>query len=238
MTGLGLWLVLILVMIVPKANRTPKTLLILVPLVTVYFGGAAARSQMDENLLDSVVFSIMVYTLAVGSAVLLLLAHRLAARAWYKTLLAAIGIALGIALVGGLSLGVGSYVMISTSVLMGVMMLATVAGYALGARGYGARRTWRFFALQAAGTFVVSLAGVFVGALILLTVIGGGPDGVAWFIASVVIGGLAMGLIVFLITVPFTILGLTSPFFRQRLILLLTPSSLAAGRSSPSSSEA
>jgi len=216
-TGLGLWIVLILAMALPKANRTPRILLILVPLAVAYLGWLAFRAAMGGNEHDNILFGIMVCTLAVGSAVLWLLAHRLAAGRWYKTLLAALGVALGVALVGGLSLGVESNEMVLAMVFIGAMMIATVLGYALAAWGYRSRRAWRFLMFQAVGTVGAAFVGAFLMVLIVAFIIQGGPDDVAPFLVGVAAGGLVGGLIVFLVALPFAILGLSSPFFRQRL---------------------
>lgn len=216
-SGMGLWLVLIAALILPKANRTPKTWLILVPLGIVSGGWLLVRTQMGGNLPDNVVFGMMVHTLAVGSAVLWLLAHRLPPGMWYKTLLAATGIALGVTIVGGFSLGVESHEMIAATVFMGVMMVATVTGYVLAAWGCRARRAWWFFVFQAAGNLAVSLVGMFLGLLVLVAVLDGGPKSVAQFLAAALGVGLGAGLVTFLIALPFAILGLSSPFFRQRL---------------------
>jgi len=216
-TGLGLWIVLVLAMALPKANRTPRTLLILIPLAVAHVGWLTFRAAMGGNEPDNIAFGIMVYTLAAGSAVLWLLAHRLAAGRWYKTLLAALAVAVGVALVGGLSLGVESDEMVLAIVFIGAMMVATVLGYALAAWGYRTRRAWRFLVLQAVGTVGAAFVGAFLMVLILAFIVQGGSDNVAQFLKTAVLGGLIGGLMVFLVALPFAILGLSSPFFRQRL---------------------
>lgn len=217
---MGLWAVLILAIVGPRANRTPKSLLVLIPLAVVSLGWFIFRSQMGGVSSDNIVFGVMVHALAVGSATLWLLAHRLAAGAWYRTLPAATAVTLGVALVGGLSSGIGSGEMIAALVFTCVMMVATVLGYALAVRGYRTRRAWRFLAWQAAGTIALCFAGVSIMALILLLILGG-PDNIGEVLAAVVPAGLIVGVAAFLIALPFTILGLCSRFFRQRLIRCL-----------------
>jgi hypothetical protein len=227
-TGLGLWVVLILAMALPKANRTPRTLLILIPLAVAYLGWLAFRAAMGGNEHDNILFGIMICTLAVGSAVLWLLAHRLAAGRWYKTLLAATGVVLGVALVGGLSLGVESDEMILAMVLIGMMLIATVLGYALAVWGYRTRRAWRFLVFQAVGTIGASFVGALLMTLIVAFIIQDGPDNVAQFLMGMVLAGLVVGFVVFLIALPFAVLGLSSPFFRWRLLLCLPPQGISS----------
>ena len=219
-TGMGLWAVLILAIVGPRANRTPKALLILIPLAVVSLGWFLFRRQMGGDSSDHIVFGVMVRALAVGSASLWLLAHRFAARTWYKTLLVATAIALGVALTGGLSLGIGSGETVVALAFICVMMVATVLGYALAVRGYRTRRAWRFLAWQATGTIALCFAGVSIMALILLLILGG-PDNIGEVLVAVTAAGLTVGVAAFLIALPFTILGLCSSFFRQRLIRCL-----------------
>ncbi|MEN6575477.1 MAG: hypothetical protein ABFD90_03975 [Phycisphaerales bacterium] len=226
-TGLGLLVVLFLATVVPKANRTPKVLLILAPLAVVLAGWFVFASMMGGTSSDRAMFDVMILTLAVGSATLWLLAHRLALGAWYKRLLAAMGIGLGVALVGGLWFGFGADETIDAMVLSGVMMIAMVLGYALAVRGYRSRLAWRFLLFQAAGNVVACLAGALVCVFVLMFIVANGVGSIHIFLMAAVVGGLITGGIVFLVSLPFAILGLYSPFFRQRLILC-TPSRPAA----------
>jgi len=107
--------------------------------------------------------------------------------------------------------------MVLAMVFIGAMMIATVLGYALAAWGYRSRRAWRFLMFQAVGTVGAAFVGAFLMVLIVAFIIQGGPDDVAPFLVGVAAGGLVGGLIVFLVALPFAILGLSSPFFRQRL---------------------
>jgi MFS family permease len=175
---------------------------------------------MGGNQSDNIQFGIMIHTLAVGSAVLWLLAHRCAACGRRRILAAAMVVALAVGLVSGLSMGIGSGETLIATAFVAVIMIATVLGYALAVRGYHARRAWRFLVWQAVGTVALSLTGVLIVALISLLILGGaGSTGV--FLVFVILGGLITGFIAFLIALPFTILGLCSPFFRQRLIRCL-----------------
>jgi hypothetical protein len=54
-------------MVLPRANRTPRVLLILVPVAVVAVGWFLFRTVMGGgNEPDNMVFGVMVYSLAVG----------------------------------------------------------------------------------------------------------------------------------------------------------------------------
>ena len=107
--------------------------------------------------------------------------------------------------------------MIVAMVFVGAMMVAVIVGYALAAWGYGTRRAWRFLTFQAGGTIATSLAGLLLMLLIMTLILGGGPDSAGEFLIAVVSAGLIAGVVDLLIVLPFTIMGLSAPFFRQRL---------------------
>lgn len=217
---MGLWVVLLLALAGPKANRTPKALLILIPLAVVSLGWFVFRVQMGGNQSDNVQFRIMIHALAIGSAVLWLLAHWFATGGWYKTLLAA-AVASGVAVVAGLSLGMDSGERLIAMAFIAVMMAATILGYALALCGYRARRAWRFLAWQAVGTITFSFAAVFLTALIPFFILDNGLGSLGKFLMFMIPAGLVIGVVAFLIALPFAILGLYCPFFRRRLILCL-----------------
>lgn len=217
--GLGLWIVLVLAMVVPKANRTARVLLILAPLGVVLAGWFTFALFMGGTSADRAMFDVMVFALAVGSATLWLLAHHFALGAWHKSLLAAMGVGLGVTLVAGLSLGFGSGEALTGTALVGVMMIVTVLGYALAARGYRSRRAWRFLVYLAVGGAVGSFVGTLLVISIFSLILGNGPGGVRMFLMVVIWGGLMVAAMVFLTALPFAVLGLCSRFFRQRLIL-------------------
>jgi len=228
-TGLGLWIVLVLAMALPKANRTPRTLLILIPLAVAVSGWRFFAAIVGGSAGDRAVFDILIYSLAVGSAVLWLLAHRLARRTWRGTLLAAMAVAVLVAMIGGLSLGIESDEIAFVVVLLVAMMVATVLGYALAIRGSGARHAGRFLAFQAIGTLAAALAGVFLSLLIMTFILDTGPQSLSGFMEAVLVGGFIAGLMVFLIALPFAVLGLSSLFFRRRLLLCLPTKAVSGG---------
>jgi len=219
--GMGLWIVLVLAMVVPRANRTWKTLLILVPVATVSLEWLVFSGIVGGRPSEIRIFGVIAHSLAVGSAVLWLLGHWLAGRAWHRTFLRSLGLTVGVTLVGTLSLGVANDRMLIITVVLTLMMIAMVLAYALAVRGYRVRGDRGFFTLHAAGSMVACLVGTFLAAPIFLLITGSSVPSIGSFLKVVVPGGLLLGLLVFLVVLPFGILGVSSTFFRQRLILCL-----------------
>ncbi|MEN6427488.1 MAG: hypothetical protein ABFE13_19210 [Phycisphaerales bacterium] len=210
-------------MVVPKANRTARALLILAPLGVVLAGWFAFALFMGGTSADRAMFDVMIFALAVGSATLWLLAHHLALGAWHKSLLGAMGVGLGVTLVAGLSLGFGSNETLVGTAVVGVMMIVMVLGYALAARGYRSRRAWRFLVYLAVGGAAGSLVSTLLVISVFSLILGNGPGSVRMFLTAVIWGGFMVAGMVFLTSLPFAILGLCSRFFRQRLILCSPP---------------
>lgn len=228
-TGLGLWIVLVLAIVLPKANRRPKALLILVPLAAVVAGWRFFAAIVGGSSGDRAVFDIVIYSLAIGSAVLWLLAHRFAGGSRRRALLAALGVGLTVSLIGGLSLGFESTQMLGGAVFIGVMMVATILGYASAVWAYRGHRAGRFLAFHVVGTLGASLVGMCLTLLVMTLLLDSGPNGFDGFVEAAIAGGFIAGFMVLLIALPFAILGLANPFFRQRLRMCLPHPSTSSG---------
>jgi hypothetical protein len=139
-------------------------------------------------------------------------------------------------LVGGAALGFGVETAAAAAVLA-VALISTVAAYALAVRGYRSRRVWRFLALQAAGTAVTCLAGTVLVMSIFLFIVDDQPFDMGKILAAATGIGLVLCVLVFLAALPYSILGLSDPFFRQRLLMCSPqPASHGDDRGDPPSS--
>ncbi len=215
-----------LAIVVPKANRTRQVLSILVPLAIVLLAWFVLARAIGGNSSDRMAFGTMVQAFAVGCAALWLLAHCFAGGAWYGALLKAFGVGLSVALVGGASLGFGSEGTASTMVLA-VAMVSTVAAYALAVRGYRSRRVWLFLTLQAVGTAVACLAGTILAMSVFLFIVDDQPFDMGRILAAATGIGLILSVSVFLAALPYSILGLSNPFFHERLLMCASRQSAA-----------
>jgi hypothetical protein len=217
-----LWAILALALVVPRANRTRKALPILVPvlLVNLVWLGVAQIARPVTS--DRETFGMIVLSLTVASAVLWLLGHVIAKYAPYTRLVFALGIALGVAMVGALSVTDLSRQTIALPSLPGFLMPALVLGYA--GAGWLSRRTYRstrFLLLLAAGTVALSAVGMPLWFLLQSALTADWPADSLLVFGVFLLAGAAAGACVFLISLPFVIVGLRSPLFRPRLFACL-----------------
>jgi hypothetical protein len=219
---LALWAILALAIMVPKANRRREALLILVPalLVNLVWLGVAQLFQLIIS--DDETFAMVVQSLTVGSAVLWLLGHALANCTPWKATVLALGIALGMALVGVLCVTGLSRQTISLPLLLSLLMPALVLGYA--GAGWMSRRTYRptrFLLLLAAWTVAFSAVALPLGFLLQSAVTTGWSSDILPVLGVFLLAGAIMGVCVFLVSLSFVLVGLRSPLFRPRLFACL-----------------
>lgn len=221
--GIALWIVLVVAMVVPRANRTPGVLLILVPVLGVYLVWLGVARLLPFDASENEVFAMIVLSLTVGTASLWLLGHLFADGPWLKMLIGAIGIGVGVTFVGTLSFGLGlSGETAQFIFLLGILMAATVLGYTLaGWKLRGRYRPFRLIVLLSLGTIATSVAGMFLLFTVWSTLSGEWPSMIGLILISLVIAGLILGTCVVLISLPFVLIGLKSPLFRPRLLACL-----------------
>jgi len=230
--SLSLWVVLALATVLPRANRTPKVLLIVAPVVIVY-GGLLAflKWVLPSSINPDESFNAFILSVAVGSALLWLVGHLLAGGTWRRTLLGALGIMVGVAILTALSFQfeISAYTL---SVMGGlsIPMLAIVTGYALaGRRCRSSYRPGKFGFWLAIGMVLSAVAGGLVFIILQCTFMGAWPNSVVTLLGFAALGGLILGAMAYLISLPFLLVGMRSRMFRERLVscLRLGPASSA-----------
>ncbi len=228
----GLWAVLVLALVVPKANRRRDVLWILVPLLLVYLvwqaiGRAFGLASLAEAFVGGLVLS-----LANGLAILWLLGHVIARRPRYQALILVLGVLLGVILAGTLAIWDISGETVVFASLLGVLLPTTILAYLWAGRmSRRAYRPRRFILWLAVGTVVFSTIGSLLWFLIGAALTGSSPGDPLRVlkiasVLSAILGGCA-----FLISLPFVLVGLHSSLFRPRLFacLRLPPASGPAG---------
>lgn len=217
-----MWAVLGLAMVVPRANRTREMLWILVPVLLVNLIWLVLARISHPVTSDEETMGMMVQSSAVASAVLWLLGHTLARlRPWKATILAS-GLTWGVALVGTLSTLGLSRPAVEFGSMLGLSMLVLVLGYAWAGRM--SRRAYsptRFILLLAGGMVAFFTAGVPLWFLLESAGTAHWPAHIFLTVGVLLLSGSAAGLCVFLISLPFVLVGLHSPLFRPRLFACL-----------------
>lgn len=222
--SLGLWVVLVVATVLPRANRTPKVLLIVAPVVVLYGGWLAfLKWVLPSSVPQDESFDTLILALAVGSALLWLVGHLLAAGTWRRTLLGALAVMAGIAILTTLSFRfeISAY----TLSMMGglsVPLLAMVIGYALaGRRCRTSYRPGKFGFWLATGMVIPAVAGGLAFMILQCAFMGILPANIDVTLVFGTLGGLLLGAMAYLISLPFLLVGMLSAMFRERLLSCL-----------------
>lgn len=211
---LALWLALIAAFVFIKANRNPRALLILVPLLIVNLLWLVFKKALHVGSTEAEMFSMVFHSLVVGITVLWLLAPKVGNRNPLVTFLLAFAIVAVLGLLGTVS-HVGlefSPQTVGGPILLGMLALAMLLGFALA--GWRCRKRCspaHFMLWLAVCTLAVGAGGTLVFALIMGLIIGDLPP-----LLAVLIVGLVCGLCVYAIELPYMILAFYSSFFRER----------------------
>jgi hypothetical protein len=199
-------------------------LLIIAPAVVLYGGWLAILNGVLPPVASQDEFiSAFILSLAIGSALLWLLGHRLAGGTWRRTLIGALSVTIGVGVLAALSFRfeISPY---TVSVMGGlsIPMLAIVVGYAMAGRH--CRKLYRRarFAFWLATWMVVpAVSASLVFIILQCTFMGTWPDSIVTLLGFAALAGLVMGVTAFLISLPFLLVGLRSPLFRARLFACL-----------------
>jgi hypothetical protein len=211
---------------------------IVAPVVIVYGGWLAfLKWVLPSSVPPDESFNIFILALVIGSALLWLVGHLLAAGTWRRTLLGALAIMAGIAILTTLSFQfeISAY----TLSMMGglsVPLLAMIIGYALAGRLCQASyRPGKFGFWLAIGMVIPALAGTLVLMVLQFAFMGILLANIGVLLVFGALGGLIFGAMAFLISLPFLLIGTRSGMLRERLLSCLrlelpssTPDSPAA----------
>jgi hypothetical protein len=218
LVGLGPWLLLALGVALPRTNRDPRALLIFIPMLVLAFLWQRVAGWMGITSANQIVFSFLTEFLAVGAGLLWLNADRLARYRGLVRCAASLGLVLladAAALVAWSRTFPGSIrELLIVTILIGVVVLVS-----LGLARRRARRRYdplRFALWLAAWSVLLALSLVAVPAGI--SIVAGSPavDDLRSAFQRVVVPGLALGICLYAVHLPYLLLMFTSPFFRRR----------------------
>jgi hypothetical protein len=216
--GLGPWLLLALGIVLPRTNRDPRTLLIFIPMLVLAFLWQRVAGRMGITSANQLMFSFLIEFLAVGAGLLWLNADKLAKYRGVVRCAASLGMLL---LADAAAIGAWSRTfpgnireLLVFTLLTGVVMLAS-----LGLTRRLARRRYhplRFALWLATWSVLGSLITIVAIAGILALTTSFAIDNLQTAFIQVVVPGLALGLCLGAIHLPYLLLMFTSPFFRRR----------------------
>ncbi len=235
--GSLIWLALILAIFVPRANHNLHVLWILVPLVIVNLAWLAFKKLSGMPSSTALQFDAVFHSAVVGVAALWLVAHYFRRFGGFVRFLMCFGILVAVACLSILSYSVElSRETPLFLALLFLLALTMVGAIALSRRCCGGKyRPVRFMLWLALwillGSSVALIGSIIVGSFIL----SGGPR-FSEAILILVVGGSILGLCLYVLNLPFMILGFAHPFFRERFCacLSLKPVSAITGPETPS----
>lgn len=215
--GWIIWLALILAFIIPKVNHNIRVLLIIIPLVIVNLLWLLFMKLTNMNFADALQFGIIFHSMAVAVTVLWLVAH------YFKRFGDAIRFLLSLATVAVIA-GSGTLAystefskeMALFLILFTLMAFTILFAITLSRRFCGETYRPISFLLWMAlwmllGGFIVALGFIVVGSIIFSS----GPDSFGAIVIFILAGSI-FGLFLYVLNLPFMILGFTHPFFRER----------------------
>lgn len=232
------WLVLIGAVIGIEANRRAHVLLIFVPLAVVnllYLSSKALSSMASSS---AVQFDVLFQSLALGLTLLWLVAPALKGHGFIRVA-TAFGSVMAVAALCMISYGTTSAEETTVfAVVLGtmgaVLILAPIAARRFCRGFYHPAR----FALWLGFWTVIGGVLAMLGALvILLVILPSGPSGsqIPMILLMTMLAGVGVGSCLYIVQLPFVLLGFASSFFRHRLqgCLHLQPPGPDAGRHGP-----
>jgi MFS family permease len=212
------WVVLLGAMVLFKANRHPRVLLILLPLLIVNLLWFAVVRLLHFPSSARMQFGPVIASYTAAIAVLWLCAHKLGNRNRFVTFLLALAVTAGLCFVGIVSyLGWGFPTeAVAGLIVLAVMVLAVL--FALVLAGWCCRNRYgpvQFMLYLALWTVAVCLAGTLAFYSIGF-IVGEMTVPISTLLLVAVIGGSVIGACIYVINLPYMILALGSPFFRER----------------------
>ena len=200
-----------------KSNRNRQALLIFIPIFLVYFLSHGLFKLLNAPSAEASQMGIVITSYAAGLAALWLLAHKFRSKNHFVTFLFTFFVAACFALIGlisnsGWDLNMQGILFLLIQI---IMIIAILLGFILARRGCRKRYSGlKFMISLALWTLIICILGMFAFYFILLGIQGISIAGEVILVAS--IAGLVVGLVCYFVNLPFMILAIKSPFFRDR----------------------
>ncbi len=212
-------MVLLGAIVLVKANRNPRALLILLPLLAANMLWFGFVKLLNFPSITRAEFGPLFASYTVGIAVLWLFAHKLGNRNRFSTFLLALIIMIVVGLVGLASYSTGEFSEQTVVFLMflAILALAALVGFVLAA--WRCREHYnglRFILWLGIWTVIGSIVSLLFFMGIMFIVVGNVRDNLTSMLPQVLVMGLVAGLLLYVINLPFMILALRISFFRER----------------------
>jgi hypothetical protein len=227
------WLILVLALILPKANRHIKAWQILIPVLNIYILWKIILWAIEKNAPPSnstQQFEMLILSLCLATAILWLLSHTRSTQTGIIRFLRAVGI---LAVIGSVSIlcfqGTTNQESAMFLVIVTLLELSFVFSMVWARRL--CKQTYKpvaFMFRLLPCTVVVGIVGIFVAQIIMFTIIIQSPPSLTEMLLSSLMGGSILAVMLYVINLPFLILAAIAPFYGERFqrYLNLKPRSL------------
>lgn len=225
-SGFVIWLVLILALIIPKSNRDLHILLIFLPIVAVNLLWMAFKKIFGFSSSDAQQLDLLLHSVVIGVAVLWLLAKQVARFRGSARLLLSLSV---FAVVAGFGI-LPSYTGFSDEAIMlfilvifyvFTLLLAMAVACRLCKGQYLPKRFMLWLGLWTLFGGIFALFG-FITFMMLVTSSGPSALLLLEILLEASLAGLVFGLYLYILNLPFMILGFAHPFFRERFCACLS----------------
>ena len=236
-------MLLVLAIVLVKANRNAHALLILVPLLVVNFLWWGLRKVAGSPSPSIAVFDQLIVSLTLSITLLWLLAHKIGRGNRFVTFILAFAVmalltSLGAVSYGGFTLTEETVLLAILSAVFGVAMLVAFA-----LAGWSCRKRytrvvfmlWLLFWTVAAGVVAMFSYVAIVG--VVSTMSGFSQGLTISVLLEVLLVGAVFGLCLYVIDVPYMLLVLCTPFFGERFYACLRRKSVPAQQQRPPEDE-
>ena len=240
MPTLGLWIILAFAILLIRENRDPRILLIFIPIFIVrvfwsrfqFILGAPFGAQSEPPSEVWEIFRALIDALAIGLAVLWLLAYKLGNRNRIITLVLALVLLAGVTVIAVVSYQAWipfDLVIFQSLGIATILVIFVLAGWCC-RKQYD---PWRFMLWLALWAMVISLVAIIAYFLIFE----GQVEELIRQMPKILQVSFIFGLYIYILNLPFMILAFASPFFRARFYAYFHLKSMPTGSSSDKESE-
>ena len=217
-----LWVILLGAIILTKANRNPRALLIILPLLIVNILWLGFVRLLNVPPSVKMQFDSLFNSFVTGIALLWLLAHKLGNRNRFITFLLALIIMIVISIIGQATYGEFSeQTIIFLSFIISLSLAVLISFVLTGWRCRAKYNGLRFLLWLALWSIIASLASMMIFMVLAYIVQRPGIDILRAIFFQALITGLVTGLFSYAINLPFMILAFCSPFYRERFFACL-----------------
>ena len=214
---------LVLAIVLVKANRNTNALLVLLPLLITNLLWPIFKKAMSFPSEEAEMFNMLFYSLTIGIAILWLLGHKLGNRNCFLTFFMALAIMAGAGLAGAISYSGLEFSQETVKALIVLAIQVFIMLLAFGLTGWWCRKRYRptsFMLWLAVWTVAANLVSRLVVYSITFSV-QRVPISISTVLFIALVTGLVLGGFLYAVVLPFMILAICSSFFRERFFACL-----------------